>query len=154
MASLDPIRPSSVDSDHPLSLFSSHSASSISLVSSILSDSDDYCTCADEMDTAQLSLEESLFFDAELEEPLFSLNADADEQPSIVLICSADSSPVASPNLSPCLSPPFPLILPPTVVSALESNKRKKMGDRKVLLSGLPQRLGVEHQKDLSGHVS
>ncbi len=108
MALLDLARPSSVDSDRPMSRLSSHSASSISLVSSIVSsDSDDYYTCIVEMDTDQFPLEEILFFDADLEEPNFSLDAEADEQSSVVLIYSADTSPVASPNPSPYPLPLF-----------------------------------------------
>ncbi len=116
MASLDLVRPSSVDSDRPMSRLSSRSASSISLVSSITSsDSHDYYTCADEMDSDQFPLEESLFFDTDLEELNFLLNAEANEQPSVVLIYSADTSPAVSPNSSPCPLPPFSSISPPTV---------------------------------------
>ncbi len=124
MALPDLVRPSSVDSDRPLSRTSSHPASSISLMSSVaFSDSDDYFTCADEMGTVQSPLEESLFFNDDLEEPRFPLNADADELPSTVFIYSADLSLVASPNLSPC-SLPLPSLIPPlTVDQATQSGK-------------------------------
>ncbi len=113
MASLDLVRPSPVDSDRPMSRLSSRSASSVSLVSSIASsDSHDYYTCVDEMDSDQFLLEESVFFDADLEELNFPLNAEADEQPSVVLIYSADTSPAVSPNSSPCPLLPFSLISP------------------------------------------
>ncbi len=55
MAQFDSIRPSSVDSDPPMSPLSSRSASSISLAS--MSDSD-YQSCVNEMPTKELPLDD------------------------------------------------------------------------------------------------
>ncbi len=110
-------RPSSVDSDHPISPLSSRSASSISLASSVLSaGSDNYCTA--EMDANPSPSEETPFLDANSEVLDSSLDAEADEleQPSVVLIFSTDTSPAASPESSPCPSPPLPFLIPPSII--------------------------------------
>ncbi|MCP4599778.1 MAG: hypothetical protein GY847_04430, partial [Proteobacteria bacterium] len=124
MALLDLVRPLSVDSNRPMSHLSSRSASSVLLVSSIASsDSYDYYTCTDEMDADQFPFEEVLFFNADLEEFNFPLNAEVDEQPSTVLISSVDVSPVASPSSSPCLPSLFPLTQPLTADQAMQSGE-------------------------------
>ncbi len=64
----DLARPSSVDSDHPLSRCSSHTASSVSLMSSIASSDGDYHLCIDEMASEESSSDEFLFVKADLKE--------------------------------------------------------------------------------------
>ncbi len=106
---------------------SSHLASSISLVSSAPSSgSDNYYTCTDEMDANQFPSEEFPSLDADSEAPDSPLDAEADEleQPSVVLIYSADTSPVASLNPSPCPLPSLPsLISPPNVDHAMQTGE-------------------------------
>ncbi len=118
MASLDFAHPSSVDSDHPMSRLSSRSASSISLISSVVSsDLDDYYSCAEEMAADQRLLHGSR------EELDLSSDAEADQQPSTVFIHSIGTSPVATPDLSHCPLSPLPLILPSTADCATQSDE-------------------------------
>ncbi len=60
------IRPSSIDSDHPMSLASSHFASSDLLVSSNASSDSDYRSCVDELDSETAPPDDLLFDEADL----------------------------------------------------------------------------------------
>ncbi len=124
MALFDFTQPSSVDSDHPMSHLSSHSASSVSLASTITSsDSDDYYSCINEMATDESLPEETLFNEADLEELNIPLEAEADDQPSTILIYSIATSPIASLNPSPCPLTPLSFISPLTVEQAIQSGE-------------------------------
>ncbi len=116
MALFDFARPSLVDSDRPMSHSSTCSASSHSLISSIASsDLEDYYSCADDM-AAEL--------DEFSEELNFLLDVEAEEQPSTVFIYSANASPDASSNSSPCPPSSVPLIQPLTADHAMQSEER------------------------------
>ncbi len=121
MASLDLARPSSVDSDRPMSHLSSRSASSVSLASSIVSsESDTYYSCTGAMPADLRLLDKSPFSEAEFN---FPLDIEADEQPSTVLIYLAEVSPVASPDLSSCSPLPFPSTQLSIVDCAMQSGE-------------------------------
>ncbi len=116
MASFDFTRPSSVDSDRPMSHSSSRSASSLSLVSSVVSsDLEDYFSCTDDMAT---ELDESS------EELNFPSDDEAEEQPSTVLIYSGSASPDASSKSPLCPPSSDSLIQPLTTDRATQSDER------------------------------
>ncbi len=101
-----------------MSRLSSHSASSISLISSIASsDLDDYYSCAEEMAADQHLL------DGSREEFNLSLDAEADQQPTTVFIYSVGTSPVVMPDPFYCPLLPLPLILPSTTDQATQSGE-------------------------------
>ncbi len=65
MAESVSIQPSSTDDDHPMSLVSSRSASTVSLVSSNVSSDSEYRSCVDEMDTEVSPSDETEFLSDE-----------------------------------------------------------------------------------------
>ncbi len=124
MAKFDYVQPSSVDSDHPMSLVSSHSASSVSLMSLISSSNSNsgYRSCIDEMAADETSSDEYFIAEAGLEEPSpeeldVPLEVEVDDQPSTVLIYSVATMPNPSPL--PLLSS----IFPETVDQAVQSGE-------------------------------
>ncbi len=114
MAQFGSVRPSSVDSNPPMSPLSSRSASSVSLAS--LSDSD-YQSCVDEMPTEELPLDDFSVDNVDSEEFEIPLEAETGNQPSIVLIHSIATLPVPSPL------PPLPFIFCLTVEQAIQSGE-------------------------------
>ncbi|MCP4603324.1 MAG: hypothetical protein GY847_22875 [Proteobacteria bacterium] len=99
-------------------------ASSILLVSTIASSHfDDYYLCADETATEEYSLEEILFNEADLEELDIPLEAEADDHPSIVLICFVTMLFTVSLNLLLCLLPLLFFIFLSIVEQAILSSK-------------------------------
>ncbi len=136
VTSSDLIRPSSVDSDHPLSRCSSRIASSVSLMSSIASSNDDYRSCIDEMASEETLPDEFLFDEADLKElgispeiemnkvdpetSIHPLEAESDDQPSTILIYSTVAT---SPLLFTSPLPPLSVILPETADQAVQSGE-------------------------------
>ncbi len=139
MASVAPFdfaRPSSVDSDCPLSHCSSHPASSVLLMSSIASSDCDYHSCIDEMATEE-SLSDEFLFDkadleelgvlpetetneADLEESVIPLEVEVDDQPSTILIYSTVAT---SPLLFSSPLPPLSVTLSETADQAVQSGE-------------------------------
>ncbi len=94
-----------------MSCLSSHLASSVSLASTFASsNSDDFYSCDDEMATDEYPPEQIPSSEANLEELNFPLEADAEDQPFTVLIHSAVTSLIASPNPFLSSPPPLPLV--------------------------------------------
>ncbi len=136
VALFDFVRPSSVDSDCPLSHCSSHSASSVSLMSMISSFDGDYHSCIDEMASEESSSDEFLFDEADLEElgimpetemnkadlgeSVVPLEAEVDDQPSTILIYSTVAM---SPLLFSSPLPPLSVTLPETADQAVQSGE-------------------------------
>ncbi|MCP4606420.1 MAG: hypothetical protein GY847_38920, partial [Proteobacteria bacterium] len=132
------VQPSSIDSDRPMSLASSHSASSDSLVSSNASSDSDYRSCIDEMASETSPSDEFLFDEADLkelgisletemnevdlQESIIPLEAEVDDYPStVILYLTVASSPILFP--SPLL--PIPFIFPETADQAVQSGEQE-----------------------------
>ncbi len=132
------VRPSFINSDHPMSLASSHFASSDSLVSSNASSDSDYHSCIDEMASETSLFDEFLFDQADLrelgissetemnkvdpQESAIPLEAEVDDYPSTVLLYSTVAS---SPILFPSTLPLLPLIFLETTDQAVQSGEHE-----------------------------
>ncbi len=132
------VRPSSIDSDRPMSLASSRSASSDLLVSLNASSDSDYHSCIDEMASETSPSDEFLFNEADLKElsipletemdeadlqgSIIPLEAEIDDYPSTVIIYSTVTS---SPILFLSSPPPLSFVLPETTDQAVQSGEHE-----------------------------